>query len=131
MRAFLSLAVVTTGLLLPRPMAAQEDAPVTFTGNVAVKSDYTFRGISQTQEEVAIQGGMNGTGPAGLYLGVWGSSFFLATFLSPPVVMLVQKFTGSFLHTVAVFGVLCLVLAVLTFAASRRPGAAKAAQPAH
>src|SRR5688572_28041149 len=70
LRAFLRLAVVTIGLLLPRPMAAQEDAPVTFTGNVAVKSDHTFRGISQTLEEPAIQGGMNGTGPAGLYVGV-------------------------------------------------------------
>lgn len=64
-------------------------------------------------------------------MGVWGSSFFFATFLSPPIVTLVQRSTGSFLHTVAVFGVLCLVLAVGTFVASRRPGAAKAAQPAH
>jgi MFS family permease len=64
-------------------------------------------------------------------MGVWGSSFFFATFLSPPIVTVVQKFAGTFLHTVAVFGVLCLVLALLTFGASRRPGAAKAAQPAH
>jgi uncharacterized protein (TIGR02001 family) len=44
------------------------------SGNVAVASDYAFRGISQTLEEPAIQGGMDLEHPSGLYLGFWGSS---------------------------------------------------------
>ena len=44
------------------------------SGNVAVTSDYAFRGISQTLEEPAIQGGMDLEHPIGLYLGFWGSS---------------------------------------------------------
>jgi uncharacterized protein (TIGR02001 family) len=44
------------------------------SGNVAVTSDYAFRGISQTLEEPALQGGIDLEHPSGLYLGVWGSS---------------------------------------------------------
>lgn len=44
------------------------------SGNVAVTSDYAFRGISQTLEEPAIQGGIDLEHPIGLYLGTWGSS---------------------------------------------------------
>src|SRR5690606_26058867 len=35
---------------------------------------YTYRGISQTLEEPAIQGGIDASLPEGLYVGVWGSS---------------------------------------------------------
>lgn len=45
-----------------------------FTGNVGFVSDYTFRGISQTREKPALQGGVDYTHPSGFYLGVWGSS---------------------------------------------------------
>lgn len=51
-----------------------QEAAEWFTGNVAVASDYAFRGISQTGAEPAIQGGMDLVHPIGLYLGTWGSS---------------------------------------------------------
>lgn len=55
--------------------AQEGPAPmVSASGSVAVVSDYSFRGISQTQKEVAIQGGIEIAGPSGLYLGTWGSS---------------------------------------------------------
>lgn len=44
------------------------------SGNVTVTSDYAFRGISQTLEEPAIQGGIDLEHPSGLYIGTWGSS---------------------------------------------------------
>jgi uncharacterized protein (TIGR02001 family) len=44
------------------------------SGNVAIATDYTFRGISQTLEKPAVQGGLDLVGPLGLYAGVWGSS---------------------------------------------------------
>src|SRR5690606_11682651 len=59
------------------PLGAQQaDAGVAewFSASVTVTSDYAFRGISQTLEEAAIQGGMDLVHPLGLYLGVWGSS---------------------------------------------------------
>ncbi len=53
------------------PASAQE---VEFSGNVAITSDYAFRGISQTLEQPAVQGGLDAAGPFGLYAGVWASS---------------------------------------------------------
>jgi uncharacterized protein (TIGR02001 family) len=45
-----------------------------FSGNVAVQSDYLFRGISQTSTKPAIQGGLDLVTPMGPYVGIWGSS---------------------------------------------------------
>jgi MFS family permease len=44
-------------------------------------------------------------------MGLWGGSFFLGQFLSPPLVSLIGTFAGSFLASVAVVGGLCLVIA--------------------
>ncbi len=44
------------------------------TGSVALTSDYLFRGVSQTNEEPAIQGGIEYAADNGLYVGAWGSS---------------------------------------------------------
>lgn len=71
-------AVIGLGLGSGRaPLAgqqAEEGAAQWFSANVAVASDYAFRGISQTLEEAAIQGGMDLVHPLGFYLGMWGSS---------------------------------------------------------
>lgn len=56
-------------------MAADAPAsPHTFTSNVALVSNYIFRGLSQTFGKPAIQGGMDYAHANGLYAGVWGSS---------------------------------------------------------
>ena len=44
-----------------------------FSANVAITSDYIFRGMSQTDENPAIQGGFDMTWGM-FYAGVWGSS---------------------------------------------------------
>lgn len=44
------------------------------TGNVALTSDYRFRGISQSDKDPAVQGGFDATFEPGFYLGTWGSS---------------------------------------------------------
>lgn len=44
------------------------------SGNVTLATDYAFRGISQTNENPAIQGGFDVTGETGLYAGVWASN---------------------------------------------------------
>ena len=48
-------------------------------------------------------------------MGVWGSCFFLSQFLSPPVVLLLQHFTGTFLAAVGALGAVCLLLAAVVF----------------
>ena len=53
-------------------------------------------------------------------MGIWGGSFFVGTFLSPPLVTLIGKTAGSFLYTVATIGVACFVLAALTWVAGSR-----------
>jgi uncharacterized protein (TIGR02001 family) len=39
-----------------------------------VVSDYRFRGISQTDKDFAVQGGLTVSHESGLYASVWGSS---------------------------------------------------------
>ena len=59
------------------PAAAQETAPpepVTVSGSVALVSDYRFRGVSQSDEEIAIQGGITVSHESGFYAGAWASN---------------------------------------------------------
>lgn len=51
---------------------AAESGP-SFSANVGVVSDYRFRGISQTDEAPALQGGVDLDFGNGFYLGTWGS----------------------------------------------------------
>jgi len=44
------------------------------TGNVGLASDYRFRGISQTRNGAAVQGGIDYAHSSGLYIGNWNSS---------------------------------------------------------
>jgi len=44
------------------------------SGNVALTTDYRFRGISQTDRNPAIQGGFDWSHDSGFYLGTWGSN---------------------------------------------------------
>ncbi len=55
--------------------AAAEPAPaLTVTGGVTLASQYRFRGISLSDEEIALQGTINLNHESGFYAGVWGSS---------------------------------------------------------
>ncbi|MCP4698004.1 MAG: hypothetical protein GY862_14295 [Gammaproteobacteria bacterium] len=53
---------------------AGEESPVSISGNVAMATDYAFRGVSQTGEEPAIQGGFDIAHQNGLYAGTWASN---------------------------------------------------------
>ncbi len=73
MRISRLLGTVAAGaLLMSAPSAFAQD--VTFSGSVTLTSDYVFRGISQTDEEPAIQAGLNLEHASGFYAGVWGSN---------------------------------------------------------
>lgn len=53
---------------------AREPRTLTITGGVTLASQYRFRGISLSDEQVALQGTINLNHESGLYAGVWGSS---------------------------------------------------------
>lgn len=50
------------------------DSKAEVTANVALTSDYVWRGVSQNQEDPALQGGFDYTHESGFYAGVWGSN---------------------------------------------------------
>ncbi|HEY8117783.1 MAG TPA: TorF family putative porin [Methylophilaceae bacterium] len=59
----------------PAPAPAAEPAPpYTLTYNIGLYSQYIFRGLTQTGEEPAIQGGVDFAHSSGFYLGTWGSN---------------------------------------------------------
>lgn len=65
----LAITLVAGGMLASSPLAQAE-----FSANVALTTDYVFRGISQTGEDPALQGGFDFKHASGFYAGVWGSN---------------------------------------------------------
>jgi len=60
---------------LAAPAFAQDvPKPITVSGSVALVSDYRFRGVSQSNKHMAVQGGLTATHASGLYAGAWGSN---------------------------------------------------------
>ncbi len=49
-------------------------SPAPITANIALVSDYRFRGISQTWKRPAVQGGFDYAHASGLYVGTWASN---------------------------------------------------------
>ena len=68
--------LLAIALVLSTPVVSAEgDSPHEFSANVAITTDYRFRGISQTSEDPALQGGFDYSyTPAGFYAGVWASN---------------------------------------------------------
>ncbi|MBN8832214.1 MAG: hypothetical protein J0G94_16725 [Sphingomonadales bacterium] len=58
------------------PAFAQEEAtsPFTVSGSVGLVTDYRFRGVSQTDQGMAVQGGFSVSHESGVYVGTWGSN---------------------------------------------------------
>ena len=82
-RTVLSLALFSAFGSLPAVSVAQSaPAASPLTANIALTSDYRFRGISQTKRGFAVQGGIDWTGPGGLYLGNWNSIVSDAQYLN-------------------------------------------------
>lgn len=66
----LKVILMGSSLLLASTTAYAADV----SGNVALASDYVYRGISQTDEEATIQGGIDFEAESGFYAGVWASN---------------------------------------------------------
>ena len=69
----LALAMaIATPALADEPAAPPKD--VTVTGSVTLISDYRFRGVSQSDNAPAIQGGITVSHKSGFYAGMWASN---------------------------------------------------------
>lgn len=75
-RGLLAASILSAGFAAVPAFADETEAPsdITITGNVALVSDYRFRGLSLSGGDPAIQGGINVNHSSGFYVGVWGSS---------------------------------------------------------
>jgi uncharacterized protein (TIGR02001 family) len=73
-----SLALPSLAALCAASPAFAEDAedapPVSFSASVALATDYRFRGISQTENDLALQGGFKASHESGFYVGTWASN---------------------------------------------------------
>lgn len=74
----LKSSVAVALLALPTLAHAQDETapppPVTISGSATIASDYRFRGVSQSDQEMAIQGGITIAHESGVYVGTWGSN---------------------------------------------------------
>ena len=75
----IAMAGVVASALAPSIGVAADAAPAptpehTFTGNIGFFSQYIFRGLSQTDRDPALQGGLDYAHSSGLYAGTWASN---------------------------------------------------------
>ena len=63
----LSVAVIAAVLASGQSMAAME-------ANIGVANNYIWRGVTQTQDQASISGGLDYSGESGFYLGTWTSN---------------------------------------------------------
>lgn len=81
----LKAAVLAALLLAPAAVFAQ-DAESNLSWNAGIVSDYVFRGISQSNRDVAFQGGVDyAFGDSGFYAGAWGSNVDFQDVLGPNI----------------------------------------------
>jgi len=71
-------AIALSAISAPALADGEDTSTVKITGNVALVSDYRFRGFSQSSEDPAVQGGITLTHESGLYVGTWASSISFA-----------------------------------------------------
>lgn len=66
--------LLAAALLLAVAVRADEAPAVTWSGSLALTSDYRFRGLTQTGGDPALQAGLETDFPGGAYVGAWTSN---------------------------------------------------------
>lgn len=67
-------ALVTVPAAAQNNNAADQSPVVTVSGAATIASDYRFRGVSQSDRNMAVQGGVTIAHRSGIYVGTWGSN---------------------------------------------------------
>jgi uncharacterized protein (TIGR02001 family) len=108
-----SILALAAGLAATPASAAEEEAsPITVTGGATLVSDYRFRGISQTDKDIAVQGTATISHSSGVYVTFWGSSvddYVTASGRSHQELDLIAGFKKTIGHTTLDLGVLYYV----------------------
>ena len=76
-RGFAAITLAAASLSISTPAFAQDDeaeGPISVSANVAITSEYRFRGVDLSGGEMAIQGGFDVGHESGIYVGTWASS---------------------------------------------------------
>lgn len=68
-----------TSILASTLLAAASASAVEVSGNVTLTTDYSFRGVTQTDNKGAIQGGFDLGTESGAYAGIWASNVNFGT----------------------------------------------------
>lgn len=77
---YLSISTLAFGIAtsaLADPLVEEGTIPGTFSASLLLTNDYTFRGISQTDNEAALQGSFDyeySFGDVAVHAGIWGSN---------------------------------------------------------
>ena len=72
---FQLLAATALSLAAASPALAQEESkPITVSGRVGLVNEYRFRGVSQSDRNLAVQGGITISHESGFYVSTWGSN---------------------------------------------------------
>ena len=74
MKNTIALTLGVLALALPFSPAHADESDFDLSANVGFVSQYSFRGITQSDEHPAVQGGFDVSHKTGLYAGVWGSN---------------------------------------------------------
>ncbi|MEL7730302.1 TorF family putative porin [Citromicrobium bathyomarinum] len=71
-------AALLAAFMFASPALAQEEeeetGPIEISGNVSLVTDYRFRGVTFSDEDIAVQGGIDIGHESGFYVGAWASS---------------------------------------------------------
>jgi uncharacterized protein (TIGR02001 family) len=99
-RSLMAATVLAGYALAATPALAEDDAPAkksdfSVTGNVALVTDYRFRGVSLSGGDPAIQGGITLNHSSGLYVGAWSSSLAHTPVYGDQELDLFAGWTGS------------------------------------
>ena len=76
-KSVMQALVITTGIMSLSVAAQAETTTASKAGliaNASVTTNYVFRGETQTDDNPAVQGGIDYTHPSGFYAGAWGSN---------------------------------------------------------
>ena len=74
LRAATAASLLAGSTLVAAPAFAQDQSDISVSANVAMVTDYRFRGVSYSGGDFAIQGGFDVAHSSGFYIGTWASS---------------------------------------------------------
>jgi uncharacterized protein (TIGR02001 family) len=74
MKTFQKTLLVTSLMAVTAAASAADPTPPPVVANVALTTNYVWRGVSQSAKQLAMQGGFDYAHASGFYLGTWGSS---------------------------------------------------------